>query len=464
LKGSEHSLDIFFAGALRFWMAITVFISISTLALYAFFGSKGLFLLIQKGPISITEQTFACVGIAWLSWGIALVLLKNPRLRSEHGVAIVCSVFILLLYVNILRERTLYGDVGDYVRAAFDLQGGRPFHNRYIYPPLLATLCQPLLPLGKVALQAALWFANILSLMAFFWLLRAVLVQYGFGRRLSLWLVVIFMVVNVPIIRTLGYVQINLHVVNLIMLTLLLFPHHRILSALTLAVAVHLKAAPLILAFPFFWERDKKWIMSFLAGLIGLAGLTYVFYGWTPFAAFLHNAGNIYSANEICFRENSVDSLIRSTAFLLGVDSSSIVILFKTPILVLIFVTAVYNMRHVTFSVRKETGQDVLNSIPALLVLMVLASPLVWEHHPVFLAIPFLLITKKLNTPYLWIWYCFAYLLEFLMPTFDFYPWSYGRLISPIILIILMLRVCRQRDADMFLCVRDRLQDSRLRR
>ena len=281
--------------------------------------------------------------------------------------------------------------------------------------------------------------------------------QYGCGRSLSLSLVVIFMVVNVPIIRTLGYLQINLHVMNLIMLALLLFPHYRILSALTLAVAVHLKASPLILALPFLWARDKKWTVSFLSGLIGLVGLTFVFYGWTPFAAFLHNAGNIYSANGIVFRENSVDSLIRSTAFLLGADPSSIVVIFKTAVLVLIFVTAVYNVRHRTFSERQAIGQDILNSFPALLVLMVLASPLVWKHHPVFLAIPFVLITKKLNTPYLWIMYIFAYLLEFLIPTFDFYPWSYGRLISPILLTLLLLNASRERDSDMFLYLRDRL-------
>jgi len=457
LKRSEHSLDVFFAGALRFWTAATALFIISSLAIYACFGSKGILLLIQKGPSSITEQTFACVAITWLSWGAALVFLKNPQLRSKHGVAIVCSLFILLLYVNILRERMNYGDVWDYVRAAFDLHGRKPFHYRYIYPPLLATLCQPLLPLGKNGLAAVFWFANILSLIAFFWLLKAVLVQYGFGRGLSLWLVFIFMVVNVPILRTLGYGQINLHVMNLILLTMLLFPHHQILSALSLAAAVHLKATPFILALPFFRTRDKKWTISFLAGLIGLSSLTLIFYGWTPFAAFLHNARNIFSGHGLCFRENSVDSLVRATAILLGVDFSSTVIIFKAPILVLIFVTAVYNMRHATFSVRKETRQDILNSIPSLLVLMVLASPRVWEHHPVFLAIPFLLITKKLNTPYSWMWYCFAYLLEFIMPTFDFYPWSYGRLISPIILTILMLRFCRKHDSDMFLCVRDRL-------
>jgi Glycosyltransferase family 87 len=458
MKKSIQSLDIFFTGALRLWIIITSFVSVSCLALYAFMGSKGLSLLIQEGSYSITEQTFACVIITWVACGVVFIVLKNIRLRSEYGAAIVCSLLLLLLYINILRERIKYGsDVGDYIQAAFDLQGGKPFHGSYIYPPLLATLCQPFLQLGTKGLAATFWFANILSLILFFWLLIAVLIRYGFGRNLSLWLVFIFMVVNVPILRTLGYVQVNLHVMNLILLTILLFPHHYIFSALALATAVHLKASPLILALPFFWTGGKKWVMSFLVGLIGLSSLTFVFYGWTPFMAFFNNIGNIYSVNGISFHENSVDSFVRATSMIFGVDSLWTVMIFKVPILILIFVAALYNMRYTTFSKTKGPGQDILNIIPSLLVLMVIASPLVWEHHSVFLAIPFLLITKKLDTPYAWMWYCFAYLLEFLMPTFDFFPWSYGRLISPIILIFLSFTVSQEHDSEMFLYIRDRL-------
>jgi hypothetical protein len=377
--------------------------------------------------------------------------------------AIVCSVTILLLYVNFLRERTLYGDVGNYIRAAFNLKNGMPFHGRYIYPPLLATLCQPLLLLGKQGLTTILWLANILALIAFFWLLKAVLQRYGFGQRLSPLLVFLFMCVNVPILRTLGYIQINLHVINLILLAMLLFPYQRILSALALAMAVHLKISPIILALPFFLKRDKKWIISFLAGLAGLSGLTIIFFGWTPFMNFLHNASNIYSANDISFRENSIDSLIRSTAFLLGAHPSLLILIIKVPIMVLLIVTAIYNTKHATFFAHKEAGQNILNSIPAFLILMVIASPLVWEHHPVFLAIPFILIIKKLNTPNSWMWFGLAYLLEFLMPTFDFYPWSFGRLLSPLILMLLIFQVNRQNDSNMFLFIRNRLDSLSLK-
>ncbi|MGE5775069.1 MAG: hypothetical protein ACM33V_02555, partial [Chloroflexota bacterium] len=68
---------------------------------------------------------------------------------------------------------------------------------------------------------------------------------------------------------------------------------------------------------------------------------------------------------------------------------------------------------------------------------MTLLSPLVWEHHALFLTLPFLLLLKKLESPAEWIYYGVAYLLVFLIPVFDYFPWSYGRL--PGILILLFL-------------------------
>ena len=458
MKGTEQALDRGFACAWRVWMAVTGLVLLSSLALYACAGKTGLALLIQRGPLSIDEQTLACVAITWLAWGLAIVLLRNPTTRTEHGLAIVCSAVLLLLYVNILRERIHYADVEDYVRAAFDLHNGKPFHNRYLYPPLLATLCQPFLPLGARGMAAVFWITNLISLVAFFWFLSALLERYGFGRRIALAFVFLFMLVNVPILRTLGYVQINLHVVNLILLALLLFPRNRILSALALALAVHLKASPLVLAIPFFLVRDKTWQGIFLAGVLGLTGVTFFFYGWAPFASFVDNTCHIYEANGICFRENSVDSLVRSTGYLFGKDATSLVLFFKVPVLLALFWAVLYLMRHASFAAGQEAGAKILNGAPALLLLMVFASPLVWEHHLVFLAIPFLVITKKLNTHAAWMWYSFAYLLTFLVPTFDFYPWSFGHLVGPGILMVLMVRFCQARDADWFKLLSDQLE------
>jgi hypothetical protein len=79
-----------------------------------------------------------------------------------------------------------------------------------------------------------------------------------------------------------------------------------------------------------------------------------------------------------------------------------------------------------------------LNAIPPLFILMTLASPIVWDHHGLFTSLAFLLMLKRINSPAAWAWFGFAYFLEFVLPSFDFFPWSYGRLIAPMIVLALM--------------------------
>ncbi len=88
-------------------------------------------------------------------------------------------------------------------------------------------------------------------------------------------------------------------------------------------------------------------------------------------------------------------------------------------------------MRAAAFVGSGEEGEHVLNAMPPLLIFMTLASPVVWEHHGIFLALSLLLLLKRLDLPADWVLFALAYLLEFLLPTFDFYPWSFGRLLAP---------------------------------
>jgi hypothetical protein len=101
--------------------------------------------------------------------------------------------------------------------------------------------------------------------------------------------------------------------------------------------------------------------------------------------------------------------------------------------------------------IAKGAGVALLNGIPPLFIAMTLLAPVVWEHHAVFVALSFLLMLKRLETPHEWLWFGFAYLLEFLLPTFDFYPWSFGRLIAPLIILWQMWRLGeRPGDAPVF--------------
>ena len=107
--------------------------------------------------------------------------------------------------------------------------------------------------------------------------------------------------------------------------------------------------------------------------------------------------------------------------------------------------------RSLQFIKTREAGAHMLNAIPPLFVLMTLSAPVVWEHHGVFVALSFLLMLKRLETAHEWLWFGFAYLLEFLLPTFDFYPWSFGRLIAPLIILWQMWRLAERRgDSPVF--------------
>ncbi|MEA3349752.1 MAG: glycosyltransferase 87 family protein, partial [Chloroflexota bacterium] len=260
---------------------------------------------------------------------------------------------------------------------------------------------------------------------------------------------VIFMVVNVPILRTLVYMQVNLHVVNLIFLSLLLWRRKPFLSALALALAVHFKASPIILVFAFILERDWRWLAWFTLNFFLIGAFSYLSHGISPFVDFVHNVLSLPASRGINFRENSFDSLFFALTTFFKADNfptQYLIYIVKFIVGVITLIVVAANIKHQTFYKEETRGKYLFNSIPALLVLLTLASPIVWVHHGVFLALAFLVILKRLSSSFQWTLYGFAYFLEFLVPTFDFFPWSYGRLLSPMIILGLLWLLPRQQN------------------
>jgi hypothetical protein len=236
-----------------------------------------------------------------------------------------------------------------------------------------------------------------------------------------------------PVIRTLGYVQVNIHVMNLILVALLLYPRSIALSALAMSLAVHFKASPAVLVLAFLVQRDWRWLAWFAGFTVGVAALTVAAVGVSPYRDFLANVGALYGAGDPSFRESSIDSFVRALFASLGV-AGELVQYFVAPLKILAASAALAvlarNVRRETFHEGGPERGRVLNAMPALLPLMMLLSPLMWEHHGVFLALPFLVMLKKLSSTDEWTIFGAAYFLAFLAPTFDFFPWSYGRLLA----------------------------------
>ncbi len=341
--------------------------------------------------------------------------------------------------INVMRERTYYGDFDNYFSAALSLREGTPLPQRYLYPPLWASVLAPLTTLGEEWTLTFAWTLNLVSTVLCVVVLPRVLERYGFSRPLAVAVTVIVGVVNVPILRTLGYAQINMHVLAAILLMLDWYPRHRFASAMALAIAVNLKISPVVLALPFLWAGDVRWLAMFAASIVGIGALPVVAYGLGPYHDVLDNLRNIYQANGLAFRDASIDSFVRATGRAVGTNLDLLMWPAKLTLAPACLTLAAIHARARTLVGTAVNAPAVYSAMPAMLILMVMVSPLVWEHHPVFLALSYIVIATVL-TPADWPLFGLAYFLEFLMPTFDFYPWSYGRLVSPLILLVLAWR------------------------
>ncbi len=161
-------------------------------------------------------------------------------------------------------------------------------------------------------------------------------------------------------------------------------------------------------------------------------------FGTQPFADFVRNALTIYQANGINFRENSIDSLVRSTAFVFGMDPDTVNAM-PTFLKVLIFLFAAIvlkkTLQNRPYSFEANPSGVVLNSAPVLILILFLSSPLIWEHHPVFVGLPYLLLLRQLSSATEFSAYAIAFFLQFHVPTFDLYPWSFNRLMSTLLVL-----------------------------
>jgi hypothetical protein len=440
--------------ALILWAAISLLVAASLLVIYLKLGTDGFGVFIKQPPLINLPVTLASVTLVWLSAAALLYLVQSQRITSANVFSVGGLFLVCWVYLNILSERFRYGDYTYYLDAATSMYLNQPLPGSYFYPPLWATLLQFLVPAGRDTFFMVLWLLDFLSFLAFYFLLHRVLERYGFAPRLAALVTAVFMLANAPLLRTLAYVQVNVHALDLALLSLLLYPKRSFLSALMLALAIHLKASPAVLVLAFLLERDWRWLAWLGLSLILLAGITVVTDGLSPFFDVLQHLHGLALSDNLIFHDTSFDSFLRFADPLLHIDISWTRILTYAAKALLVAATVLVMLRCVrgrVFSGLAGRGANLLNAVPPLFIPMTLLSPVVWEHHGVFVALSFLLMIKRLESPADWLWFGFAYLLEFLLPTFDFFPWSFGRLVAPLIVLWLMWQTSRRAvDAPVF--------------
>jgi hypothetical protein len=435
--------------ALICWGTITGLIILEFVWVYSRHGLAGFQAFIQEAPYTHIPITLASVAIAWLLTGFLLWLILTERITKANALTWAGFFIIAFLYINILRERVRYGDIDYYTQAAFALVKNQPLPDFYLYPPLWATLLSFLTPLGEEGILLIAWIANVLSLFLFYFLLHRILEHYQFKPNAAALTTTLFILVNMPIIRTLMYVQVNFHVMNLIFLSMLFNKDRLFLSALALALAVHLKASPAVLVLAFLLEFNWKWLTWFAVNMVLIAAFTMAIYGISPFFDFANNFILLNAPHALSMHDSSFDSAIGMALSYLRTDFSIIRILVYLAKGVSVLVALCLYVRPPVFFSNAGSKVRLFNSIIPLFVAMTLGSPLVWEHHGIFLTLPFLLLLRKIESPVEWILYGAVYLLVFLTPTFDYFPWSYARL-PGILILLALLWVTRNRSNNTF--------------
>lgn len=436
--------------AFRYWVVVTLLVIASLIAIYLRNGMTGLNLFIQEWPLSNLAVTLAATALTWLLAGALLYLLANEKINKGNLWLTAGFFLVMFIYLNILRERFRYGDYHYYLEAAAALANGQPLPDTYLYLPLWATLLQFIVSLGDQGVMIVLWFINIIALSTFYFLLVRVLERYGFSHHLSIIITVLFLLINTPLMRTLGFIQVNLLTMDLILLSLLTFPKNSLLSALTLALAVHLKTSPAVIVLAFLLEFNWRWVFWFAVGFLVIGIFPIAVNGISPYYDYVNNAFLLTQIPDTNFHDTSFDSFLRFLNPFFGIQIETTRLMAfgaKVFLLAATLYTMAQNVTQKSFS--KENRP--LNAAPALFIFMTLGSPIVWDHHGMFVTLSFLLMLKRIQSPAHWMIFFAAYFFEFMLPSFDFFPWSYGRLLAPMVILWLMFATRKNDEPSTFI-------------
>ena len=431
------------------WGIITGLILLQFIWIYSRHGLPGFKAFMQEAVYTHIPITLASAALTWLLLGLFLALLLTGTITK--GTSLTWAGFFALgfLYLNVLRERVRYGDIDYYTQAAFALVRDKPLPDTYFYPPLWATLLSFLTPLGEDGILLIAWIANLLSFLLFYLLLVRTLERYEFRPNAAALTAFLFLLVDMPVLRTFMYVQVNFHVMSFILLSLLWYKDRPFLSASMLALAVHFKASPAVLVLAFLLQRDWKWLLWFAVSMVLIAAIPFALYGSDSYVDFINNFLFINAPHALSMHDSSFDSAIGMALSYFRADFALVRILVVLAKALTAIAVIYLSVRTRGYAPNEGGRILLLDSIVPLFVGMTLLSPLVWEHHAIFLTLPVLLLFKKLETPAEWIGYGAAYFLIFLLPVFDYFPWSYGRLLGMLILLALLWRV-RDRTGNAF--------------
>jgi hypothetical protein len=388
----------------------------------------------EPGPGTNEPSLIVSLVLLWCLLGIVLWWLTRRGLTADTLPLLVGAVVVSLLYLALLRERVFFGDYRAYMGAARAMLAGAPLPDRYLYPPFwafLLSLIQRAFGGGAVGDGAAMLFifvANHLSVVGFFILGSLFLRRCGLSRALASLLMLAAVVVSAPVLRNMVYLQVNLILVDLVLAGVLVLRRSVVLSALFFALATHLKVVPLAFVPVFIYRREYRWVVLYGLFCAGVAWMTTLTGGVAYYREFIENLGQWHPAG---LRSCSLYSFFERTRRLLpfGLPAGG---LFNATRVVLggwAYALSYLSIRGRVFAEGPDARTAaVINGLVPLWFLLPIVAPTVWVHHLVVIIIPALLVLGSMRgarNVSLWV---AGYFFTFLLPAFDFYPWSYLRL------------------------------------
>lgn len=393
--------------------------------------------LVRSGP-GVWQNSLQAAAIALAYLGLAGAAARGRREQLAALVPLGCLVvagLVVLSSVRVVGEPSW--DYSCYLRAGQQIRHGGNIYllhgYQYLYSPALAALFSTVevLPLDQQG-SVSFWVwqvANYWAAMLFMLLLAAALRRYRVAGPFFWPLVAVVMVANVPLQRTLITSQVNLHVANLVLGYVLLSARRPVLSGGLLGVAAVLKTSPALLVLLPAMERRGKVLLGVALGAGAMVAISVAVAGVGPWRDCL--PALLDARSHGLYRDNSVQSLLLATGKAVGLGSDNAVCLVTAQVLTVAAVLGLVwwasQPRYRALFAPPRDGL-VLGALPYLLVAMVVASPLIWEHHWVFLQLPFcLLVARAWHTRFA-LPALLSYGLVYLVPVFDVYPLSYHRL------------------------------------
>ncbi len=318
----------------------------------------------ELGPHTNRIALMVSLLFTWLLLGSVLLMVGFGKITVNNIVAVICGVAICLLYLSFLRERVEFGDFTSYTNNARLFLEGKPQAKWFAYPPLWPSFIACFYRISPFLAVVACFVVNQLSFAAFFILGVLFLRRCRISLNLAGILLFLAMVVNVPLLRNLVYVQVSLLMVDLVLASILLFPKSKGLSALFLALGVHLKVAPLFFSPVFFIKKQWSWLLYFIFWGLAMVLLVCFTFGGSHFFDFYDRLTAYFPLQ---FRSCTFDGLLVNTSAFLGWDFlpvDAIAYTLRVTLVIWIYVVAYIAIRKQTFACSNDAASDrIINGI-----------------------------------------------------------------------------------------------------